>query len=305
MNESTEQDTRRVEDRLWSRRSLLGAAACAGASLAVAPVLRASGRDQVRERFAGLPLGLHGMSLRGFSTAEAVRMTVEDLGLHWLELTLAQIRLREVTRGRFAGPAATPAEIRELRELLSNADVTPTAYGPIQISGTESSNRDLFARAADLGVRNLTCIPEPSSIDSLEALADEYGIRLAIHNNAPGSPFDRIADVVKAIDRRGPNVGACLDMGNAIRGSEDPAGALRRLGDRVFGIHLKDVSGRDPDSDVIVLGKGFLDVPEFFAALAEVGFPDDGALSLEHLEQPEDPLPGIRESLEIAAAAVA
>ena len=86
-------------------------------------------------------------------------------------------------------------------------------------------------------------------------------------------------------------------------GSEDPAMAVRRLGSRLIGIHLKDVSARDPDSDVIVLGKGFLDVPAFFSALREVGFPDDGALSLEYLERPDDPLPGIREGLQIAAAA--
>jgi len=231
-------------------------------------------------------------------------MVVADLELHWLELTAAQIRLEEVKRGPDTGPAASLQEVRELRALLEALDITPTAFGLVRFAGDKESNRKLFSRAQSLSIRNFTCIPELSALDDLESLADEFRIRLAIHNNATGAPFDKIADVLSAVEGRGPNVGACLDIGNALRGSEDPAEAVRRLGSRLIGIHLKDVSARDPDSEVIVLGKGFLDVPAFFAAVQEVEFPDDGALSLEYLEKPDDPLPGIREGLQIAADAM-
>ncbi len=231
-----------------------------------------------------------------------VAAIVAGLELHWLELHPAQIRLEEVKQGPHAGPAATPQKIRELRGLLEASDITATAFGLILFSGDAESNRALFGRAESLGIRNLTCIPESSALDELESLADEFGIRLAIHNNATGA-FTKIEEVLSAVDGRGPNVGACLDIGHALRGSEDPAEAVRRLGSRLIGIHLKDVSARDPESEVIVLGTGFLDVPAFFAAVQEVGFPGDGAMSLEYLEKPDDPLPGIREGLRIAAAA--
>ena len=248
-------------------------------------------------------MGVHGASLGAFPIHEVIEMVAGDLGLHRLELTTAQIRLEDVGRGPNAGPAATPREIAELRAMLEASDISPTAFGPIRLAGNRDSNRPLFERARSLGVRNLTCIPELSALDALESLADELGVRLAIHNNAPGAPFDTIASVLSAVDGRGGNVGACLDIGNALRGSEDPGEAVRRLGSRLVGVHLKDVSGRDNDSEVIVLGKGFLDVPAFFDALEEVGFPDDGALSLEYLEKLDDPLPGLREGLRIAADA--
>jgi len=245
-------------------------------------------------------MGLHGASVGAFPAKEGARMAAE-LGLHWLELTSAQIRLQE-SKVRNPGPEASMEELRAMRAMLEALDITPTAFGPIRLA-EDPGNRVLFERAKALGVRNLSCIPQAEALDGLEKLADEFGVRLAIHNNAPGSPFSAIADVVKACEGRGPNVGACLDIGNAIRASEDPAEALRSLGSRLLGIHLKDVDGRDGDSEVIVLGKGFLDVKEFFSTLAEVGFPEDGALSLEYLEKPDDPLPGIREGLQIAAKA--
>ena len=287
---------------LWSRRGLLGTAVLAGAHVAVESAGSISGRERVQQKFGGLPMGVHGASLRAFPNREAAEM-VANLELHWLELTAAQVRLEDVARGPDTGPAAARQEIRELRELLEGVDIRPSAFGPIRLTGDQAANRDLFQRAQSLGIRNLTCIPELSALDGLEGLADEFTIRLAIHNNATGAPFDTIADVLSAVEGRGPNVGACLDLGNALRGSEDPAEAVRRLGSRLFGIHLKDVSARDPDSEVIVLGQGFLDVPAFFAAVRDVGFPADGALSLEYLEKPDDPLPGIREGLRIAAAA--
>lgn len=246
-------------------------------------------------------MGIHGASLKGFPPEEVVEM-VGELGLHWLEVHAAQIRLGEIAQGPDAGPPASTREIRELRRLLEASDITPTGYTTIRLTANHETNRAIFGRAETLGVRNLTCIPESSTLDDLESLADEFGIRVAVHNNATGT-FTRIEEVLAAVDGRGPNVGACLDVGHAIRGSEDPAEAVRRLGSRLIGIHLKDVSARDPDSEVIVLGKGFLDVPAFFAAVDEVGFPDDGALSLEYLENPDDPLPGIREGLRFAAAA--
>lgn len=247
-------------------------------------------------------MGMHGASLQAFSIHEIVEMMAE-LELHWLEVHAAQIRLGEIAQGPDAGPPATTQEIRELRRVLEASDITPTGYTTIRLTADHEANRATFGRAETLGVRNLTCIPEASSLDDLEALADEFGIRVAIHNNATGV-LTQIEEVLAAVDGRGPNVGACLDVGHAIRRSEDPAEAVRRLGSRLIGIHLKDVSARDPDSEVIVLGKGFLDVPAFFAAVREVGFPADGVLSLEYLENPDDPLPGIREGLRIAAAAM-
>jgi inosose dehydratase len=253
-------------------------------------------------RYGGLPMGVHGASFGAFPVERAVAM-VTELGLNRLEVSTAQIRLVEIKDGANDRPPATPDEIRALRRRLDAAQIVPTGYTTIRLTADHEANRDLFQRLSILGARNLTCIPEPETLDSLESLADAFGIRVAIHNNATGA-FAAIDDVWAAVNGRGSNVGACLDVGNAIRAGQNPVEAVRRLGSRLVGIHLKDVASRDPNSEIIVLGKGLLDVQAFLAAVRDVGFPSDGALSLEYPDNPEDPLPGMRESLQIADAAL-
>ena len=296
--------------RAWSRRRMLGVTLAGGAGAAAdltgaARALAAARPQEDDGGFGGLPMGIHGASLAALPNRDAVALVADDLGLRYLELTAAQVRVQTSSGGGGAArPVATESEVQDLRRLLESFEVTPTAFGPIRLGTDPEANRDVLDGLQRLGVRNVTCIPEPVALDHLEELAGERGLRLAIHNNAPGAPYDRIADVAAAVDGRGDHVGACLDVGNALRGSEDPADAVRRLGSRLIGVHLKDVSSRDAESEVIVIGEGFLDVPSFFAAIADVGFPADGAFSLEYLERPDAPLPGLREGLRVAAAAI-
>jgi hypothetical protein len=47
-----------------------------------------------------------------------------------------------------------------------------------------------------------------------------------------------------------------------------------------------------------------LNVPAVFQALLQVGFPADGALSLEYEENPQDPIAEIRECVVVAKKAL-
>jgi sugar phosphate isomerase/epimerase len=250
--------------------------------------------------YGGFPMGLHGATVRNFPNDEALRILTEELGLHRIELTPSQIRLRAFDQGNAEGPIASTAEVRQLKQQLAAAGVTATAYGFLPMAGDAGENERVFELASELSIRNITVVPQLQYLDSIERLADEYDIRLAIHNNAPGSTFTSIAEVSAAISGRGENVGACVDVGNVLRSSEDPAVAIRRLGSKVFGIHLKDVSSADPDSDVIGLGKGLLDTETFFTAMIETELAADMALSLEYLALPDQPVPSVLQSLALA-----
>jgi sugar phosphate isomerase/epimerase len=54
----------------------------------------------------------------------------------------------------------------------------------------------------------------------------------------------------------------------------------------------------------VILGQGHLDVLAVFVALDRVGFPEDGALSLEYEKNPENPLNDIRQCVAIARKAM-
>jgi inosose dehydratase len=285
-----------------SRRVLMGGSV--GSMLSASSNFLVAQPPDPAKTFGGLPMGLHGATLQKFPVAEVIRILVEDLQLHYLELTPSQIRLRAVAQGTNQGPAASISEVRNLRSLLQSTGITPSAWGPIALGSNDADLRQLFGLASELGVRNLTCITQAEHLDSLEKLADESQLCVAIHNNAPGSSFSKISEVVTALANRGPNIGACLDVGNAIRASEDPVLALQQLEAKIFGIHLKSVSSRDPDSDVVELGTGLLDTDTFLQALKEVKLVDDVALSLEYLAQLDQPVPGALRSLDLLRAAL-
>jgi sugar phosphate isomerase/epimerase len=72
----------------------------------------------------------------------------------------------------------------------------------------------------------------------------------------------------------------------------------------LYGIHLKDFAEMKADAKGVILGEGHLDVPAVFAALVRVGFPADGALSLEYEENPKDPINEIRQCVAVVRKAL-
>ena len=78
------------------------------------------------------------------------------------------------------------------------------------------------------------------------------------------------------------------------------------LGDRVYGVHIKDEKETNtPKSANVVIGKGHLDVVGLFKALRQVKFPADGALSLEYEANPQNPIDDMKACLEVAKEAIA
>ena len=54
----------------------------------------------------------------------------------------------------------------------------------------------------------------------------------------------------------------------------------------------------------VILGKGHLDVEGVFLALRAVDFPENGAISLEYEENPDNPIDDIRQCVAVAKAAL-
>lgn len=79
--------------------------------------------------------------------------------------------------------------------------------------------------------------------------------------------------------------------------------AVRQLKGRIYGVHLKDVAEQKEETESVAPGKGHLDVEGLFRELKNSGMPADAAISLEFESDPKNPIPPIRECLEVAARA--
>jgi sugar phosphate isomerase/epimerase len=242
-------------------------------------------------QIGGFNIGLQSYSLRGFPVDEAL-MICHDLGVNAVEFY-----------GGMFNPASTPEQIAEMKEKLEGLGLMISAHGVNKFTKDHEKNKALFQFAKAAGFKNLTADPDPDSFESLDSLCKEYDVRIAIHNHGPKHRYNKVVDVLQAIEKHDERIGACADLGHYIRSGEKPEDVIHALKGRLYGIHLKDFAEMQDKTEGVILGKGHMNPELVFAALVDVKFPEDGALSLEYEENPKDPVAEIRECLEVARAA--
>ncbi len=268
-----------------TRRGFLAASAGAVAAMTVGRTLRAA------DTYGGFNLGLQSYTLRNFKVDEALA-TIKDLGLHSVELFNAH----------FSGQSS-PSDIEAMKSKTQSLGIRIMGHGVNPFTKDAAANRRWFEFAKAAGIRNISADPTEEAFDSLDKLCEEFQIRIAIHNHGPGARYDKVADVLTAIKGRNPLIGACADLGHYIRSGEDPVRAITLLEGRLYGIHLKDFAEQKAKTKGVILGRGHLDVVGVFKALRKVNFPADGCLALEYEENPDNPLPDVKECLAVAAEA--
>jgi sugar phosphate isomerase/epimerase len=161
------------------------------------------------------------------------------------------------------------------------------------------SERDIvqaFEYAQAAGMRTITAAPIPDVLPVLDERIKNYDIVVAIHNHGPTDRYfptpQSVYDAVKSLDHR---IGLCIDIGHTVRVGADLLGSVRSCGERLFDLHIKDVTAATPEGHGVPLGRGIIDFPGLVRALIEVKF--KGVAAFEYEEQPDDPLPGLAESV--------
>jgi sugar phosphate isomerase/epimerase len=282
---------------LLARRRFLAVSAAAAAGAAwfdIPSVLQRAALADEKDPWGGYSLGAQSYSLREFNTVECVRH-LQGMGLHYVEMF-----------DKHLSKTASAEQIAETLKLLKDAGIKLQGHGVHPFTKDHEANKKIFEFAKKVGVKVITADPAPDSFDSLDKLAAEYDICIAIHNHGPNHRYNKIADTAKAVEGRHKNIGACVDTGHYIRSGEDPVKAVLELGPRVFGAHLKDEKeANTPASHNVVIGKGHLDVVGMFKALKKVNFPAYGALSLEYEANPKNPIDDMKACLDVAREAIA
>lgn len=270
-----------------SRRGFLaaGAATCAAASPLAAFAREAAAAD--------LNLGIQLYSLRGYKVDEAMKHA-RDIGFRFVEFY-----------GDMYPVSSDAAAIAGMKKKLADLGLTASAHGVNGFGGDAAANRKIFEFAKAAGIPCISADPSPEAFKSLDELVKEFDIRIAIHNHGPKHRYNKVVDVLKAIEGHDERIGACADLGHYIRSGEKPTEVIRLLKGRLYGIHLKDFQDMQDVTKGVILGKGHLDVPAVMAALVQTNFPKNGALSLEYEENPENPLADIRQCYAVAADALA
>ncbi|MCI0642704.1 MAG: sugar phosphate isomerase/epimerase [Gemmataceae bacterium] len=277
-----------------SRRRFLKSSAVGAVGLAAAGFAHAGQERKKADPFGGFTVGVQSYTFRQFNLEQTLQR-IQELGLHFVELY----------RGHLPVNAADDA-IKSARNLCFKYDITPIAFGVEGFSKDNAANRRIFEFARKLGVRYLSADPSPDSFDSLDKLVGEFGIGIAIHPHGPtGKALHRwySAEVIlKAVERHHRLIGTCLDTGHLIRAAQDPfnrkldpAQQVRHMGQRNFGLHLKDHDNAKRTD--VIFGRGVLNVAEVLRALREVKF--QGYISIEYEANANNPSPDVRACLDV------
>ena len=80
-------------------------------------------------------------------------------------------------------------------------------------------------------------------MDTVEQMAKEYDIKVAIHNHGPEDKlWPRPQDAYAAVKSRDKRLGLCIDVGHTLRTGTDPVKACRECRDRLLR-HARQGSG--------------------------------------------------------------
>lgn len=134
----------------------------------------------------------------------------------------------------------------------------------------------------------------PGSLETAEKLAEEFDIKLAIHNHGGSDWLGNATTLREILSRTSNRIGLCMDTAWAIDARANPLKWVEEFGDRLYGLHIKDfIFNRAGKGEDVVVGTGNLDLPALLKAVKTANF--DGFCVLEYEGDVENPVPALTE----------
>ncbi|MGP0069761.1 MAG: sugar phosphate isomerase/epimerase family protein [Isosphaeraceae bacterium] len=270
-----------------SRRGFVGLAASAAALSPLVGRARpayAQAAGPGADPWLGLKVGVASYSYSRLPL-EAAIAGVRRVGVTYVSIKDAHLPIK-----------STSDERKAVAKKFRDAGITPLSCGVVGMTDDESQLRNAFEYARDASIPTIVCKPTRESLSTLDKLVKEFDIKLAIHNHGPEdkvwpSPFD----AWEAIQKYDERIGVCVDVGHTTRCGVDPIRAIRACSERLYDVHLKDLSSREGKSQPVEVGRGVLDVRGMLRALLDIGYKYH--VGLEYEKDMKDPIPGVAESI--------
>jgi sugar phosphate isomerase/epimerase len=279
-----------MKSQTLSRRNLMASAALAAAGLSVgrlpslASAAQAEAEPAIVDHWHGLKIGVASYTFRNFKVEETIK------GIHRVGLNYVSIK-------DFHLPMKSTAEQRKaVVQQFKDAGITPDSCGVVYMTNKEDNIRLAFDYAKDGGFGTIVCSPDPESMPILDKMVKEYDIKLAIHNHGPGDKkYPLPEDVMRIVADYDKRIGLCIDIGHVKRMGQEPAASILKCRERLYDMHLKDVSQADAKGVCVEAGRGVIDLKAVVKAMLEIKYPY--VASFEYEKDAKDPVPGLAESV--------
>ncbi len=271
----------------FSRRQLIKAAAFASVVPTVPLMSFASATAADADPWLGLKVGVATYTLRELPIEEAIK-GVKRVGLKYVSIKNVKNHI-DVSH--------SSEERKQRAGMFRDAGLVPLSVGNVSMRTGEADIRKAFEYARDIGVPTIVCAPSLDAIPILDKMVKEFDIKLAIHNHGPEdkgffpSPFD----VMRAVEKFDKRIGLCIDVGHTARAGVDPADSILKCQERLYDLHMKDISALGDRNTPIEGGRGILDSKSILAAILKIKY--QGLVGFEYEKDAKDPVPGLAESV--------
>ena len=272
----------RVPDR---RTFLTTSVASAAAALVPLPhPLSPSPRRGAGGREGEVRLGVASYSLRNFPRAKAIEM-VQALGTPYINLKSVHLPYE-----------LPPDELAAGRREIEAAGLQIVGGGTITFGkDTDEDVRRYFDYAKAAGMPVMVATADPAILPRVERFVKQYDIEVAIHNHGPEDKhFPSPYDVLKQVRNMDPRMGLCIDIGHTVRTGTDVVRAVADAGPRLLDMHAKDLRDLTAKRSQCIVGEGVIPIGAIFEQLQAMRYA--GYVNLEYEIDPDDPLPGMKQS---------
>jgi inosose dehydratase len=266
-----------------SRRGLIQAGLVAAVGLAEnGSAAFAQGTGNNRDSWRGLKVGVASYTLRKVPLDVCIK-DIQRTGLKYVSIKDMHLPFNTTAQQR-----------KEIAQRFKDAGITPLSCGNVGMKNDEASIRTAFEYARDIGLPTIVCAPPKEALPILDKMVKEFDIKIAIHNHGPEdktfpSP-NEVWDAVQPYDKR---VGLCIDVGHCARAQVDPVDAIVKYRERLYDMHLKDISNTTPKGGPVEVGRGVLNIQGMLESALKIHYPY--LLSFEYEKNDDDPLPGLME----------
>jgi sugar phosphate isomerase/epimerase len=230
-----------------------------------------------------LKTGMAGYTFLNFNLADSIKI-MNRLNVKYFSIKDFHLALN-----------STPQQIQQTVKQINDAGINLYAVGVIYMKTKEEVDR-AFSYAKNAGVDLIVGVPGYDLLDYTEQKVKEYNIKMAIHNHGPQDKlYPGPKDVYDHINKRDKRMGLCIDIGHTQRTGVAPAEAVKQFSDRLFDLHIKDVTAAQNDGKAIEIGRGVIDFDALLKTLYSINY--TGVCSIEFEKDMKDPVPGLAESL--------
>jgi len=225
------------------------------------------------------PLSAAGRLNIGIGTYTYHNLSIDDMIVQLKRLDVKEI---EMSRGEFMlFSKPKPERFSSARAKFDQAGIRCVSYYTATVHNDAELDTAIEG-AKLLGSKNITGDATGDMLQKIDQRCTKERLTFGIHNHffkGKKFPYESPEEVLEALKGRSKNMGATLDTGQFASCGHDPVDAVRKLGQHLKMVHLKDIEAAGTEVKVL-LGEGIAKIAQVIAELIRIRY--GGLVAIEY-----------------------